>query len=484
MTTTGGQPPVAAVQARAAAAQAGITDGALPLAPGRPLLVGLSLGYFMVLLDTTIVAVALPKIGSSLRGGLTALQWVSNGYTLTFAALLLTAGVVSDRLGGRRVFLVGLGAFGVISAISAASTSMAMLISTRALLGIAGAMLLPSSLSLIANAFTDPAARARALGSWAAITGAALAAGPVVGGLLTDSVGWRSIFLVNVPVAAVSLFLTTRYAPETARNLGRGIDLPGQLTAVIALAALTFGLIESTPRGWGSIEVIGSLVLALVAGAAFLLIERREQRQGRVPMLPAGLFSSRTLQAGLFAGLLVNFGLSGALFVLSLFFQDGRGYTAATAGLAFLPLTLPTAFNPVFTGRLVGRIGPKVPSTIGFALMAVGAAIQALFTGNSGIDLAATVVGLLALGFGVSFAIPSLITAIMSSVPKELTGIGGGALNSARQTGAVLGVAVLGAVLGASRTNATGTSIALAVCAALLALGAVVVYTALPRRQA
>lgn len=473
-----------AAQPRAADAQAAVTDGALPLAPSRPLLVGLSLGYFMVLLDTTIVAVALPKIGASLRGGLSALQWVSNGYTLTFAALLLTAGAVSDRFGGRRVFLLGLWAFALISAISALSTTMTMLISTRALLGIAGAMLLPSSLSLIANAFSDPAARARALGSWAAITGVALAAGPVVGGLLTDSVGWRAIFLVNVPVAGVSLYLTSRYAPETARAPERSVDLPGQLCAIIALAALTFGLIESTPQGWGSVAVIGSLVLAVVAGAAFLVIERREQRQGRLPMLPAGLFSNRTLQAGLFAGLLVNFGLSGALFVLSLFFQDGRGYSAAAAGLAFLPLTLPTAFNPVFTGRLVGRIGPKVPSTIGFTLMAVGSAILAGFTGDSGADVAATVVGLLALGFGVSFAIPSLITAIMSSVPKELTGIGGGALNSARQTGAVLSVAILGAVLGGSRSSATGTTVALAVCAVLLGIGAVVVYASLPRRRA
>ncbi len=198
-------------------------------------------------------------------------------------------------------------------------------------------------------------------------------------------------------------------------------------------------------------------------------------------MLPLRLFRLRTFSAGLFAGLLVNFGLSGALFVLSLFFQESRGYSAFTAGIAFLPLTLPTAFNPIFTGRLVAKIGPRVPSVIGFVLMATGILVQVPFTSNSTLSVVMSCVGLLLLGFGVSFAIPSLITAIVGSVPREQSGIGAGALNSSRQTGAVLGVAILGSVLATARTSAEGTSIALAVIGVLLLIGAVVVGSSIGR---
>lgn len=438
------------------------------------LLVGLSLGYFMVMLDTTVVTVALPAIGRNLSGGLTSLQWVSNGYTLTFAALLLTAGALSDRIGGRRVFLSGLWAFAVISGVSAAANSMGLLIALRALLGVAGAMLLPTSLAVIANVFTESGARARALGAWASISGAALAAGPVVGGLLTDTLGWRSIFLINVPVALTAIVIVTRHAPETPRRTGRGIDLTGQIAAIVALSGLTYGLIQSGGAGWGAPDVIAAFAVFAVAGVIFLVAERRPVTTRHEPMLPLGLFGNRTFSAGLFAGLLVNFGLSGVLFVLSLSFQQARGYSALAAGVAFLPLTLPTAFNPVFTGRLVARIGPRIPVLTGFVTMGVATLIQALFTGDSTASVVATTVGLLLLGFGISLAIPSLVTAVVGSVPREQSGIGSGALNSVRQTGAVLGVAVLGAVLGSSSSVAAGTQAALVVAGVLLLLGAVV----------
>jgi DHA2 family methylenomycin A resistance protein-like MFS transporter len=441
------------------------------------LLLGLSLGYFMVLLDTTIVTVALPAISESLHGSLSALQWVSNGYTLTFAAFLLTAGALSDKFGGRRVFLVGLWAFAAISGVSAIAGSIGMLITMRTLLGIAGAALLPTSLAIIANSYTDPGARAKALGGWAATTGVALAAGPVIGGVLTDTVGWRAIFLVNVPVALISIVLTIRFARETASRAARGIDLGGQIASIVSLAGLTYGLIQSASLGWTDPSVLGAFAIAVLAGVAFVFIERRDEVGGSSPMLPITMFRSRTFSAGLFAGLLVNFGLSGALFVLSLFFQESRGYSALGAGLAFLPLTLPTAFNPIFTGRLVAKIGPRVPSVLGFLLMAVGTLIQVPFTSNSTLSVVMNCVGLLLLGFGVSFAIPSLITAIVGSVPKEQTGIGSGALNSARQTGAVLGVAILGAY----GSSTTGTAVSLGVIGVLLLLGAVTVGISIGR---
>lgn len=466
------------------ATQAGPQPVAAPAAVGKPsrtLLTGLSLGYFMVLLDMTIVSVALPAIARGLHVGLSGLQWVTNGYTITFAALLLTAGWLSDRLGGRRVFLWGLVAFGVLSGVSAAATGLTFLVVLRLALGAAGALLLPASLAVITNAYADPAERARAVGSWAAITGAALAAGPVVGGVLTETVGWRAIFLVNVPLALISLLITARLAPETARKQRSGLDLTGQVSGIVALAALVYALIEGPAQGWTATEVLVAFAVTVVAAAVFVGAERRA---GDAAMLPPRMFASRGFSAALSAGLLANFGLSGLLFVLSLFFQNSRGYSSFAAGLAFLPLTLPTAFNPIYTGRLVGRIGPRRPATIGFVLMGVGALLQAPFTGNSALALAATVVGLLLFGFGVSFALPALVAGMASSVPPEFAGIGAGALNSARQVGASLGVAVLGVVLGTASTNAAGTRLALIVGAAALLVGALISGSSLRGRTA
>ncbi|MFE3667179.1 MFS transporter [Streptomyces sp. NPDC059164] len=462
----------------------GDPPGSTEPASGRSnglLLLGLSLGYFMVMLDTTVVTVALPAIGEDLSGSLSGLQWVSNGYTLTFAALLLTAGALSDRYGGRKVFLTGLWLFAAFSGVSAVAGSMGALIALRALLGVAGALLLPTSLAIIAHAYTDPPARARAMGTWAAISGTALAAGPLVGGVLTDVLGWQSIFLLNVPVALVSIAITMKHAPASPPKPSKGVDLPGQVAAVLALAGLTYALIESQPEGWGSPQVLGGFAVFVVAGALFLFAERREETETHAPMLPMSMFRNRTLSAGLFAGLLVNFGLSGVLFILSLFFQEAHGYSAFTAGLAFLPLTLPTAFNPIFTGRLVGRIGARKPAIAGFLLMGAGVLIQSTATSDSTLSLVVMCVGLAILGFGVSFAIPPLMTAVVGSVAKEQSGIASGALNSARQTGAVLGVAVLGAVIGGATSVASGTRVALVVAGVVLLAGAGVVAACIGR---
>lgn len=449
--------------------------------PSGAVLVGLSLGYFMVLLDTTIVTVALPAIGTSFTGGLSALQWVVNGYTTTFAALLLTGGWLADRYGGRRVFLIGLAAFGLLSAVSAVALSLAMLVVLRLLLGAAGALLLPTSLAIITNAYTDPAARARAVGNWAAITGFALVCGPVLGGLLVDTVGWRAIFLINVPLAAISFGITARLAPETARKPRSELDLVGQLTAIVALSALVYGLVEGPARGWASAPVVVAFIVALVAGAQFVVTEARSHEAA---MLPLQLFRSRSFSSALVGGLLANFGLAGTLFVLSLFFQDSRGYSPLQTGLIFLPLTLPTAFNPIFTGRLVARIGPRTPATLGFALMGAGTLLQAPFTGNSLTAVIASVVGLLSFGVGMSFALPSLVASVAGSVPVQLAGIGAGALNSFRQVGASLGVATLGIVLAQFMHLAHGTQWALVLSGVILLSGAVVVATGLRRQEA
>ncbi|MEV7039249.1 MFS transporter [Amycolatopsis sp. NPDC051061] len=398
------------------------------------LLIGLSLGYFLVMLDTTIVTVALPALSPSLS----AQQWISNGYTLTFAAFLLTAGACSDRFGARRVFFMGLTSFAVLSLLSAFAFSPAVLIALRALLGTAGALLVPSSLSLIAVAYPAAGARAKAMGVWAAVSGTGLVAGPLLGGLLTQTFGWRAIFLVNVPVALVALALS-RSAPATPPKPGR-VDPIGQASAVIALSTLTYALVE---------HALWVLLLSAAAATVFVVSQRR----------PDAMLPRRLLSRGLLAGAIANFGLSGVLFVLSLYFQEFRGYSPSSTGLAFLPLTIPTAFNPIFTGRLVARIGPRIPAVSGFALMSSGTLLQAFAPGLS-------VMALALLGFGVSLAIPSLLTSVVGSAPPELAGIAGGALNASRQTGAALGVAILGAL--------PAVTVALLAAAILLAVGAVI----------
>ncbi|AGL17246.1 MFS transporter [Actinoplanes sp. N902-109] len=432
------------------------------------MLLGLSLGYFLVLLDLTAVAVALPDIAAALHTDVAGLQWVSNGYTLTFAAFLLPAGRLADRYGGRRVFLAGLLAFGVLSAGSAAATGLAVLVVLRLALGVAGALLLPSSLAVITTAYPDPARRARAVGAWAAITGVALAAGPVAGGLLTGLAGWRAIFLVNVPLVLLALVLTRRSAPATGPVPTRrgSADVLGQAAAVVALAAVTWALIEGEPAGY---------VVAVVAAAVLVAAE---VRAGDAALLPPRLFRDRAFPAALLAGLLANFGLSGLLFVLSLFLQNSRGYPALTAGLAFLPLTIPPVVNPVLTGRLAGRIGSRVPAVIGFLLMAPGALVLAASAANPVVRAGA----LLLFGTGVSFTLPALVVGVAATVPAELAGIGGGALNSARQVGAALGVAVLGSMLAAAPTTAAGTRTALGVTGLVLLAGAVVAGAGLGER--
>jgi MFS transporter, DHA2 family, methylenomycin A resistance protein len=397
-------------------------------------LFGLSLGYFMVLLDTTVLTVALPDLRASLGGGVAGLQWAVTGYTVTFAALLPTAGAVSDRFGAHRVFAAGVTAFGLISFFSAAAPNLYVLVVLRALLGAAGALCLPSSLAIITRLYPVPAERGRALGAWAAITGCALASGPVAGGLLVAIGGWRAVFLANVPVALLSLVLVRGIRVPTT---GRAIDWRAQFVACAFLAVLTDAIV-----GRRAVSAIAAGILAIV----MLVVERRSAS----PAIPGTVIAEPGVRRGLIAGAAVNFALSGGLFVLTLSLQRHLGPVAT--GLAFLPLTLPTAFNPLVTGRLVARYGPRPPVLAGLTLLTLGC-------------LAANSVpwlSMLSIGFGVSFSLPALVTGVVQAAPEGKAGVANGLLNAVRQVGATLGVAVMGGL-------AAGTAFAVA---AALCLGA------------
>lgn len=430
----------------------------------------------MVLLDMTVVSVALPAIHADLGGGISDLQWVVNAYTIVFAGLLLSMGVFADKMGAKRLYIGGLVLFLIASAASAVVSSISLLIVLRAILGIGGAALLPASLTLMVHMYPDPAERARALGVWTAITGVAMAAGPVIGGVLTDSTGWRSIFLLQVPVAVLSLLLTGLLVRETPRSEQKSFDIGGQVTAIGAIAALSFSLMEGQRFGWQSYQIIGSFVLALLCIFLFIFLEAK----GKAPLFPLQLFRNRTVSAGLLGGLSINLGLSGILFVFPLFFQQIQGLSAHSAGLALLPLMLPLAFNPILTGRIVGKIGARIPMTVGFSLGAAGSLLQVWTNENT--SYAWICIGLLLIGFGVSLTIPSLMSAVMSSVLKEQSGAVSGALNSSRQLGSVLGVALIGSILSGSQSFTTGMHAAFILITIILFIG-IFLSSSMPGRK-
>lgn len=441
------------------------------------LLVGLSLGYFIVLLDMTVVSVALPAIRRDLGGGISGLQWVVNAYTITFAGLLLSMGAIADKWGAKRIYLIGLSLFLAASAISAAAQTLGSLIALRAILGVGGAAIMPASLSLIAHAFPDPSMRAKALGIWASVTGTAMAAGPIVGGILVDSFGWRSIFILQVPIAAISLFMTWRLFDETIGNKQRSIDLAGQFTAIAAITGLSFVLMEGGEWGWDSPIIIFASGVALLGAVLFVLVEAKSIS----PLLPLHVFQHSTVSAGMLAGLAINFALSGILFILPLFFQQIRGDAASIAGLSLLPLTLPLAFNPILTGKIVARIGAKLPMTAGFVFCAIGVLLLSRVNANTGYTI--TLFGLLLTGFGISFTIPSLIAAVISSLPKELSGVASGALNTSRQLGAMLGVAVMGTLLSINDTFTSGMRLAFLLTIVILLAGGALSFVFIGHKQ-
>lgn len=440
----------------------------------RRALLGISLGYFMMLLDMTVLAVAEPDLAATLHTSIAGLQWATTGYTVVFGALLLSAGAVADRYGAHRVFRAGVALFGLGSLLSALASTLTVLVALRMGLGAAGAACVPASMAMIARLYPDPVARTRAVATWAAISGAAVAAGPVVGGVLVDLAGWRAIFLVNVPLAVVVLALIAGRTVHCPRG-DRRIDWPAQLVACAVLALLTDTLVAAGSRSWP--HAAGSAVATVLLAARFVVMERRSA----APVLNRALLRSRGVRAGLATGAAVNFALNGGLFVLPLLLQQGRQLGPLASGLVLLPLTLPFVLNPPLTGRLVARFGPRPPILAGMALLVTG-----------GVTLAGTAMaeggygwltlGLLCTGFGVSFVLPAVVGAIISAAPPEATGAAGGLLNSVRQVGATLGVATMGAFVGMG--TVTGSACALLLSALVCAVaGAWFARINQPRRR-
>ncbi len=430
-------------------------------------LVATCLGYFMVILDATIVNVALPAIGRDLGGGVSALQWVLDAYTVVFAGLLLSGGSLGDRLGARRVFDAGLALFTAASAACALAPSVGALIAARASQGLGAALLVPSSLALLRAAYPDAAGRARAVGAWGAIAGVGAASGPIVGGVLVGLIGWRAVFVVNVPVGILALVLGARHLPPAGEAQGRNLDLAGQLLGIASLTLLTVGLIEGGAAGWTSSLTLAALIAFAPALAAFVAVEARTSE----PMLPLALFRNRTFSGASIVGLAINLGFYGQLFALSLYFQQARGFSALATGLALLPEGIFVALSSAVSGRVTARTGPRRPMLVGLVCGSLGFA--GLIAAGRSTSYGLLVVPLIAAGFGMAFTMPAATAAIIEAAPARRAGIASGVLNSARQAGGAVGVALLGTLL-ASRAFISGLHAAMAVSAGAFLLAAIV----------
>ena len=424
-------------------------------------------------LDVTIVNTALNAIGMSLGGGVAELQWVVSAYTIAFAAFILTAGALGDRIGAKRVFMAGFAIFTGASVGCAVAPNASVLIAARCIQGLAAAILVPNSLALLRHAYRDEKARGRAVGVWAAGASLALTAGPLVGGALIALVGWRSIFLVNLPIGLAGLWLTWRFAGETTSSPQREIDLPGQIAAIAALGSLAGAIIEGGARGWSDPFVIAGFVASAIFAVSFVWREARAPQ----PMLPLSLFRHRMFAATSAVGLLVNVAFYGLIFVLSLYFQQVNGLSAFATGLAFVPMLAAVLPVNLIAPRVAERIGAPATISAG-AVLAAGGCLTMLGIGT-GTSYWALCAQLVAMGAGLGLLVPPLTSTLLGSVEKSRSGIAAGVLNATRQTGSVLGVALFGALVGQSSAFIAGLHASLMVSAGvLLAAGAVVLLAA------
>jgi EmrB/QacA subfamily drug resistance transporter len=399
------------------------------------------IGFFMVLLDASIVTVALPTIQRDLHAQLADLQWVVDAYTLPFAALLLTAGTLGDRFGRKRVFLVGLVIFTIGSGMCGIAPTLGWLIAGRVLQGAGGAALSPGSLSVLAAAFTSPRERTQALGIWSGVSGIALAAGPLVGGLLIQASGWQAIFFVNLPIGMLALLLGLRVLAESRNPAANRLDVPGQALAIGGLAALTYALIEGQADGWGSTLIIGLFVGAAALLIAFLILEART----REPLLPLGLFKSVVFSTANLVALIVGFALLGTVFFLAQFFQEVQGYTALQSGLRTLPTTTGIFIMAPLAGRITARLGPRLPVTLGALLAGVALLLLTRLTATTGYSDIWWNFGMFGIGIGLTLS--PITAAVLAATPPTRAGLASSMVNTSRQIGSVLGIAVLGALV-------------------------------------
>jgi EmrB/QacA subfamily drug resistance transporter len=434
-------------------------------------------GLFMIMLDNTVVNVALPSIQRDLGVGLSELQWIVTGYALTFAALMLTGGKLADHYGRRLIFVVGLSVFTLASLGCGLAESGDVLIAARVVQGAGAALMNPATLSIISATF-PPEQRGMAIGIWAGVSALALAIGPLVGGLLTDHLDWSWIFFVNVPVGVVAVaasFLVIEESRDMSEE--RGLDVPGQLAGGLGLFALTYALIEANTHGWTSGRILGAFAVAAVALAAFLWLEQVQ----RVPMLDLGLFRNSTFAGANAVVLLVALAMFGVFFFVSLYMQNILGFSAVETGAAFLPLTVLIILVAPIAGKTSDRIGSRWLMTVGMVLVG----LQLLYFSRLGIDETFwdLLPGLLVGGVGMGLVMTPSAAAAVRAVSVDKAGVGSAVLNACRQVGGSMGIAIIGAIIAAEvgdrrspEAFVDGFSTALLVAALIAFAGAAVAF--------
>jgi DHA2 family methylenomycin A resistance protein-like MFS transporter len=408
-------------------------------------------GYFLVLLDVTAINVALPRIGAGLGSDVAGLQWVVDGYALALASLLLAGGTIGDLRGHRRVVITGMVTFAVASLACGLAPSTGVLITARVVQGIGAALLLPGTLAIISRLFPERAEQARAIGIWAGVGSVALPAGPLIGGLLVQGLGWRWVFFVNVPIVLFALVVAIRMVPSDAGRPTEKLDRWGTLLGALTLATATFAVIEGGNAGFGAL-VVAMMVIAVLSAIGFWWTERSTAH----PMLPPALFRRPGfLAANLVAGAM-NFGTLGLLFLLTLHLQSVQHRSALDAGLAVLPLFVPLTILAPLAGRLTARIGPRLPMMAGLVLAAGGVSQMAWWSATT--SYGQLFPALLLWGIGMGLLTPAVVAASIAAAPADRSGLASGVNNTARQAGGAVGVAVYGAIAG--RPEATRSFVA------------------------
>ncbi|MFH8484361.1 MFS transporter [Streptomyces longisporoflavus] len=439
--------------------------------PNRSVLLAVTCpGQFMVLLDNTIVGAALPDMQHRLHTQLTGLQWIVDAYVLLVAMLLLAGGVFADRFGRKRVYLSGVAVFTVASVVCSLAPSVGWLVAGRVLQGIGAAALSPASLALLVAAHPVPQERVKAIGLWAGFSGIGLAAGPVAGGVLTEAFGWPAIFLVNVPIGVILLLVGLRSLQETRNPGAPAIDVPGTVLSVLGVGVLTYGLIEGGVRGWTAPVILGSFAAGALLLGAFVAVEARRS----APMLPLRLFRQRLFTVSNTAMVVVGFALMGSSFFFSQFFVYVQGSSILRAGLQTLPMSLAMVVVSPYAGRLAARYGFRVVVTIGLALAGPGLLALGMVHADTGYGNVWW--RLAVIGTGFALALSPLTGAAIQAVSPQEGGLASGISSTTRQLGAVLGVAVLGAVVRARQSG--GASFEAGLNSAFLAAGAVTSVTA------
>jgi len=413
-----------------------------------------SMSLLIVGLDATIVNVALPAIRSSLHASVAGLQWTVDAYTLVLASLLMLAGSTADRVGRRRTFQTGLVVFSVGSALCAFAPSLELLVAFRVVQAIGGSMLNPVAMSIIRNVFDDPRQRAQAIGLWGAMFGVSMALGPIAGGALVDTVGWRAVFLVNVPVGIVAVVLTAMFVPESRAERTRRIDPVGQGLVIVGLASLTYAIIEGPRSGWGSAEILGLFAVSLVCLAGLVPYELRR----REPLLEMRFFRSAPFSGASAIAVLAFAAQGGFLFLNTLYLQGERGFSPFHAGLYMLPMAAMTLVCAPLSGRIVAQRGARAPLVIAGLGMTAGAV---MLTGlGQATDSTYLLAAYFVFGLGTGMVNPPITNTAVSGMPPSQAGVAAALASTSRQVGMTLGVAVIGAIAGASVDGGIGKGFA------------------------